>query len=461
MKVKSKTYYICHYCVDYITVNLKDIKKHVNRKNKCKCSTLLSFDEASLLSINKKFIFLFDNCELIRDDYIFIVKNYTNNKNIIKKDFKNIENYQNNIEEKNEEDNNNNDEEKYIQLNELISNDLTNNDLTNNDLTNNDLCNNDIDTDSESEYEIDDKNFKQDEFDKIYYNNDKKKYVCDNCFSEYISKQNMKKHLLNNKKCELRKSIYNVMEISKKRSELQRIKQQEEDEKFKIHLQNGNKYIQNINNTQNINNVQNINNNTRNNTYHVSLTDFVNERYDLTHIKDSFYEKKDFFIYPNFLRMIMENKKNQNIFFSNNEAIIYTDNELNKMNSDKAGYLVLDKLSQSFEQLLNQQDEEVREYYSFVSKYYYVLKGHYKHDTIFKDYDVDKRQFKYTAQGNLFRSRDKYLSKIVGTVNHFNDDVRQHMNIKGDDIKNIPLINPNIEDYASIKMRYRDLRDRD
>jgi len=190
------------------------------------------------------------------------------------------------------------------------------------------------------------------------------------------------------------------------------------------------------------------------------MRDFVHEKYDLTHINDSFYEKKDFFIYPNFLRVIMENKKNQNIFFSENEAIIYSDKELNKMSSDKAGYLVLDKLSQSFDQLLNKQDAEAREYYSFITKYYSVLKGQYKHDTIYKEYDVDERRFYYTANSSLFRSRDKYLSKIVTTVNKCNDNARENMNIAIQDIKNIPMINPNIEDYASVRMRYRDLKEK-
>ena len=35
------------------------------------------------------------------------------------------------------------------------------------------------------------------------------------------------------------------------------------------------------------------------------------------------------------------------------------------------------------------------------------------------------------------------------------------MNLTGHDLKNIPLINPNIEDFASIRMRYRDLKDKD
>ena len=249
----------------------------------------------------------------------------------------------------------------------------------------------------------------------------------------------------------------------KKNAEFQLIKKEkektEEDHKYKSHiLQQNNQIIQTQNNIQNNNNT---NNNTHNSNYSLSINDFVNERYDLTHIKESFYEQKDFFIYPNLLNMIMQNKKNHNLFFANGEAVFYSDNEINKMSSDKAGYLVLDKLSQSFDEILYKHDQETRDYYKFVTKYYYVLKGHYKHDTIFKDYNVTDKQFYYTPQGNLFRSRDKYLSKITGTINKFSDEVRTEMNIHGIDIKDIPLINPNIEDFASIKMRYRDLKERD
>jgi hypothetical protein len=159
--------------------------------------------------------------------------------------------------------------------------------------------------------------------------------------------------------------------------------------------------------------------------------------------------------------MIMENEKNQNIFFANNEAIVYTDNELNKMSSDKAGYLILDKLSQSFNQLYYQQDKEAQEYFAFIVKYYSVLKGQYKHDTIYKDYNVDEQRFFYTSNSSLFRSRDKYLNKMVSTINRNSENVRKNMNVSIDNLKDIPIMNPNIEDFASIKMRYRDLRDRD
>ncbi len=157
----------------------------------------------------------------------------------------------------------------------------------------------------------------------------------------------------------------------------------------------------------------------------------------------------------------MENKNNQNIFFSNNEAIIYTDNELNKMSSDKAGYMVLDKLSQSFDQLFYDNDKETQNYYAFIQKYYHVIKGHYKHDTIYKEYNVDDRQFVYTANSRLFRSRDKYLTKMNSTLSKYKDSARENMMISLDEVNNIPIINPNIEDFSSVKMRYRDLKDRD
>jgi hypothetical protein len=248
------------------------------------------------------------------------------------------------------------------------------------------------------------------------------------------------------KECVRRSEINELINDNLQVAEIKKEKIRIEDDKFKSHV------VQN-----NINNIQN-NNNTQNTTYNILLKDFIHENYDLTHIKDSFYEKKDFFIYPNFLRMVMENEKNQNIFFSNNEAIIYSDNELNKMSSDKAGYLVLDKLSQSFNQLLNMQDDGAREYYSFITKYYSLLKGQYKHDTIYKEYDIDEKKFVYTSNSNMFRSRDKYLSKIMTTVNKFSNGAREHMNVKADDIKDIPLINPSIEDFASVRMRYRDLK---
>ncbi len=64
--------YICHYCVDYNTESLSDMSKHFKRKNKCKCSTLYSFEDAIVLSKQRKYVLLLEKNILSKDDYIYI-----------------------------------------------------------------------------------------------------------------------------------------------------------------------------------------------------------------------------------------------------------------------------------------------------------------------------------------------------------------------------------------------------
>ncbi len=391
--------YICHYCIEYKTSSLSDLTRHFKRKNKCKCSTIMSYDDCKILSKNKKYEFTFDTNNLSKNDYIYIITHYTDENNIIQKNFK-----LNNI---------------------LIKNTDTN-------------------------LLVDNQEIKEDIKDNNIY--------CNNCGTQFAKLYNLERHLTTEGACEKKKKKKELLDYNKQLCN-------KINKKDELNQNINNTFINNVhnNNVQNINNsnVQNNNNNTQNSTYNVSIRDFVNDTYDLSHINDSYYQKKDFFLYHNFLKMIMENKNNQNIFFSENEAIMYSDNELNKMSSDKAGYLILDKLSQSFNEFLYKQDAEAREYYKFITKYYHVVKGHYKHDTIFKEYDVNEQRFIYTANSNLFRSRDKYLSKMVTTLGKVRGSTLENMSINIDELKDIPMLNPNIEDFASVKMRYRDLKDRD
>ncbi len=452
-------YYICHHCCDYSTTYKSDIKRHFERKNKCKCNNMLnSYENSIILSINKKFIFNNVNIsKLQKEDFLFIVNNYGNDINYINKNYKKINNKNHEInlnqiklnEIKNESNLNENIKNEsnlnYLQIDNLdkIKLELSNLNVHNLQLTNNI---NDTNNKSEIEKSLFDLN--------NYYNEDEDKYCCKFCDFKFKYKQSLERHLLDKKRCEKNQKIKQAIAENAKN-----ILINQEKQKIKESIQNT--FIQNNNNTQNIQNNNNKNSNTHNSTYNVDIKDFVHDRYDLSHIKDDFYEQKDFFLYHNLLKMIMENKNNQNIFFSNNEAIIYTDNELNKMSSDKAGYMVLDKLSQSFDQLFYDNDKETQNYYAFIQKYYHVIKGHYKHDTIYKEYNVDDRQFMYTANSRLFRSRDKYLTKIGSTLSKYKDSARENMMISLDEVNNIPTINPNIEDFSSIKMRYRDLKDRD
>ncbi len=284
------------------------------------------------------------------------------------------------------------------------------------------------------------------------------KFFCFDCETSFSKQYNLDRHKTTPNACNKNKIKKDALEYNKimcnKINQKKLLNDKINNTYINNNIQNSN--IQHINNS----NIQNNNNNNNNSTYNVQIRDFVNDNYDLSHINDSYYEKKDFFLYHNFLQIIMENKNNQNIVFSENEAIMYSDNELNKMSSDKAGYLILDKLSQSFDQLFYKQDDETQKFYSFITKYYYVIKGHYKHDTIFKEYDVDEKRFIYTANSNLFRSRDKYLSKITTTLNKVKSSTLENMSCNIEELKDIPILNPNIEDFASIKMRYRDLKEK-
>ncbi len=404
-------YYICHYCIDYKTDSLSDMYKHFKRKNKCKCSTLYSYEEAEILTKNRKYLFSFDIKNLLKDDYLYIITHYTEKNNNIHNNFKDI-----------------------ILNNDKIDTQIKNNQI----ITTEEIKNNEIITTEEI------KNNEIITIDEI------KDRTCPLCERVFNSRFNLKRHLL-----------YNQTSCQRKQLENELFKKTKEDSIKKIEKA---KEVQSINNTyigtQNNNNILNNNNNTQNNTYNFSMNDFVNDSYDISHLNDDFYAKKDFFLYPVFLDAVMQNKKNHNIFFAENEAIIYTDNELSKMDSDKAGYLILDKLSQSVDQLFYKNDKETQDYYSYITKYYHVIRGHYKHDTICKDYDVNTRSFIYTANSRSFRGRDKYLNKIIGSINRVKNSTRENMNINLHEIKDIQKLNPNIEDYCSVRNRYKDLKDK-
>ncbi len=475
-----KYLHICHYCIDYRTYSLSDMIKHYKRKSSCKCSTFFSYEDANILS-RKKYTFNFDNTNLSNEDYLYIITHYKDNINIIDKDFKNIT--QNNL--KNIDINNINPNNIKLNNNSLDNNSLDNNSLDNIDLSNIDLNNffikkilesinksklfiknndtsdiedlkksNDIDNinilNSDDLVPIDIKTYSTKKiYENTFFNKSKNIYYCGNCESEYTHLNNLRRHRIKDT-CYKRKETNTIIDTNAKRCNKIIEKENKKQETINQQINYNNCNIQNNNN-----------NNTNNSTYNLNVRDFVHDRYDVSHIKDDFYLQKDFFLYHNFLRAIMENKNNQNIFFSNDEAIIYTDKELNKMSSDKAGYLVLDKLSQSFDQIFYKNDKETQEHYKFIQKYYYLVKGQYINDTIFKDYDINEQKFIYTSNSRLFRSRDKYLAKMVSTLSPIKNEVRERMSVSLDQINDIPKINPNIENYASVKMRYRDLKNKD
>ncbi len=405
--------YICHYCVDYKTNSLSDMIRHFKRKNMCKCNTLFTYENSIILS-KKKYKFNFDIKSLSKEDFIYIITHYNEDINIINTDFRN-----NNINKIN----------NIKQINETSENLIP--------------------------VKIDGYLY-ENMFENIFFNKLTNTYYCNKCIKEYSSLSSVRRHIIKGV-CVKRQEINYIFDENNEKLNKIIKKEQEKQEIMnnQINYNNNNNY----NNCNFLNN--NNNNNTNNSTYNLNVKDFVHERYDISHIKDEYYLQKDFFLYHNLLKTIMQNKNNQNIFFSNNEAVIYTDNELNKMSSDKAGYMILEKLSQSFDEIFYKNDAETQKYYEFIQKYFRIMKGQYINDTIYKEYDIDEQKFIYTSNSRLFRSRDKYLAKMVTTLSPIKNDVRDHMSVSLDQINDIPMINPNIENYVSEKMRYRDLKNKD
>ncbi len=415
--MNKNTFYICHHCIDYKSIYKTDVKKHLTKKNKCKSySEKYSFEEALDLSIIRKYTFLFDYRNLEQKDYAFIIHNYTNIDNKINEDFTNTDLINENNNSK------------------VLSKICINNNF---DLNNNQISiineNNDLNK-------------------ELIENKEKQKFVCYNCLTEYASKRSLLKHQDNKSLCEYKKK-YNL--YLQKSEEIKELNNQN-------NITNQNVTNNNmINNGNIINNIQNNNNNNSNTSnFNIQVNDFMNDKYDITHIGDDYYEKKDFFIFDKFLEQIMLNKNNHNIYFvdNNNNAIIYTEKELNKVSSEKVGYVVLEKIEQAFSELYYKQDEDARKYYDFINSYYRILKGQYRSDTIYKIYDVDEKQFKYTSNSRLNRSRDKNLGKIITTINKHHSETKNNLSKCNDNNLEILTIEPNIENFISRRCRYKDLK---
>lgn len=214
------------------------------------------------------------------------------------------------------------------------------------------------------------------------------------------------------------------------------------------------------NNLHNLNNTNIFNNNFHNsnmnkNNYNLVMNDFIKDNYDLTHINDEYYKNKDFFMFHNFLDQVMLNEKNRNIYFNDDKAIYLNDNEINKMSDEKAGLLLLHKLGKSFDYLIDKQDDETKQFYSFIPNYYRIIQGQYKFDTLYKEYDIDNKKFISTGDNNMFRARDRHLMKIKKVLEKYSNTTRKKLNNYLDNGE-ILTFEPNIEDFISKRYRYKD-----
>ncbi len=81
--MKYKSYYICHRCCNYISVNKSDIEKHFRINKVCESKSNMSFEEEYILSISRKYYINKDE-EIDKSKLINYIKKYNENNEIEK-----------------------------------------------------------------------------------------------------------------------------------------------------------------------------------------------------------------------------------------------------------------------------------------------------------------------------------------------------------------------------------------
>ncbi len=426
---KNNSCFICHKCLH--TFFLKsDLQRHLNKKEICesKYNCLFTLNDIVNKSLNKRFYF--QNPITIQDlekyHLIYLVNNYDDKLNIIT-NLSDLKNKKNN--------------EVNYNLNQIYDKSLNN--ITNEFI--NKPINNIIDEQiSTNEKNNNTTNQQKSIDDFIVLINGIKKYKCNECNSLYKRKENFLDHLANKELCDKRKNINDLLNKSS-------ITTFGSNNPFhQINIQNLNNNIQNIQNNQNI---QNVNNNLSQNNYNFELKDFIENNYSHDHIPRNMIQNKDFYLHKNFLSLIMENDENKNIYFDGKYAFVYTDGGLKRIQSDKAGYLVLEKLDKAIISYIYSNPQSLKEDFSYVDRYYSVMKNKYIFDTIHKPYNIDTKKFDYCETRNI-RTRDKCLSEITQICNLHKDKTKEIMKSKEYDKFEIDAnYQVNIPNYESARTR--------
>ena len=406
-----KAYYICHYCVQFKCHLKTDMDRHYNRCTKCEqCyASPMTREEAYYRSIRNKYIFNMDISQFDLYDYIHVILYFTKKKNVITEVV-----LRNSLKLINQRRHG---QERDAHL-EIL--------------------------DEEDEEET------------------CKQFICTVCGYEFSSQQTLGRHLKTPSACEKKKKYYKNRNSHHATNMIQ---------DFQVHTTDGSQpqpvyNIQTQNNVQtNINSVNNYNHNHIENTAKIEVKDFMHDIYDHTHL-DYRDLSNDFYVLNNFLALILQNKVNHNIFFPEDVkqgAIVYSRENLRKMPCEKAGFILLEKLYKTMENLVQNvvTSKEDIEKFSYMTRYYKKLMNKYRCDSTYREYDPEKKEFYSTPHGSQMRSRDEYLSDMLQIVKSINSEIKEtlfshsHCNTEG--YAYIEL-NPSIEDFSSKRIRNRDLR---
>ena len=427
---QDKGLLICHCCARFRCQSKTDMRRHYKKKNPCKIiyKTKLSRQELYLASINKQYFFKdIDYIFLSEDDYIFIINNYCSEHNTIDMSYRSMSNVLQNLVDTNIEN---------IKKDTELFNDIFSeySDLKTSDKINATVGNH------------------EDEEEKIQQNQ------CQNCRRIFSTYSSLVRHLKRKKTCENNRLVYETIH-TQTHKKLESIISK--GQSAPIIVNGGNLIIGDVTLTQN-------NQNTQNNiqsTTKIEVRDFVHDIYDHSHL-DYTELSRDFFLLGNFLNLLMENKANHNIILMESDlsnAVVFTRNDLRKMPSDKMGFIMIEKLYQTMENMIFKlcHSEAHRKEMHYLSRYYKVIMDKYRWDTTYREYDVENKSFYSTSQGRQLRCRDEYLADIIRVLNkhrpQIKEDLFQSASPESMEEQYLP-INPNIEDFCSVRARYRDMK---
>ena len=271
------------------------------------------------------------------------------------------------------------------------------------------------------------------------------KFMCEKCGTKFTKKYNYYVHQRESKRCK---------EISK----------------VNVCVDNRQSYTTNIANAQyNIyntiqNNTQNITNSVKNDSkVSVVVKDFINDDYAYDHIPRSVIDHKDFFLPKNFLKHILMNDKNKNIYFENKYAFMYTNGRISRIPTDKAAYLILEKLKIAIELFIRTKGltKADPERSKKIERYLEVNVWKYMNDTTYKKYNIDTDEYEH-IQFLCIRLRDHIMSELSHVLNGERDEIIQLLSTIVPDMDDIDTsYSIHIEDYISTRLRNKPLKDDD
>jgi hypothetical protein len=416
--------------------------KHISKKYLCAMSHLVPYSrfDANQLSMSKKFLFYFDTDTLTLNDYIYITSNYHATCNYIYENFRNkpvAEETQSN--------------DVALPFGESSPHNTTlhvslkpeSQEISSMNVTSESGSESDIEALVEKDHFVKEK--------------ESPEYICMRCNTKFSIKRSWVRHIEDTPKkrqhCERKKVQNDHMQMQ--------IMKQQLTEKPSIQAPAPQISIQGQNNSVNIQNIQNIHNN---NITKVDIRDFLESNsYDHSHIV-AYDLDHDFYVLNKFLPLLMENDHNHNMFFDteNRCAYVSTSNtKIRKLPSDKTGFMVIEKLKKTISNLIcdTVSNADDRSRFEYMVRYYTKLSSKFRWDTVHRVYNHETQSFQPSGSAHLLRTRDVLLAEIVEAVNLHEDEIRQKLNVNTSSPQQQYIdINPCIEDFASTRVRYRDLK---